>query len=155
MLNPFVRETIENWVGDFCTSDSLRTLPPACGEYAASILDVFVVSACETRGVAPDELDDADLKAALLGPVARLDLPGSARAAVCELCAAFLSDLETRGRLGGGRALGAFVRALRPAFGEAATGKVKPITRPGARIGRNDPCPCGSGRKYKKCCMRE
>jgi len=21
------------------------------------------------------------------------------------------------------------------------------------RIGRNDPCPCGSGRKYKKCCQ--
>ncbi|MDH2129550.1 SEC-C metal-binding domain-containing protein [Sphingobium yanoikuyae] len=20
------------------------------------------------------------------------------------------------------------------------------------KIGRNDPCPCGSGRKYKKCC---
>ncbi len=25
--------------------------------------------------------------------------------------------------------------------------------RPGAKAGRNDPCPCGSGRKYKKCCM--
>ena len=24
-----------------------------------------------------------------------------------------------------------------------------------ARAGRNDPCPCGSGRKYKKCCYRE
>ncbi|MHC4275343.1 MAG: sulfotransferase [Planctomycetota bacterium] len=23
----------------------------------------------------------------------------------------------------------------------------------GSEIGRNDPCPCGSGRKYKKCCM--
>ena len=23
------------------------------------------------------------------------------------------------------------------------------------RAGRNDPCPCGSGKKYKKCCMRE
>ena len=22
-----------------------------------------------------------------------------------------------------------------------------------AQIGRNDPCPCGSGKKYKKCCM--
>ena len=22
-------------------------------------------------------------------------------------------------------------------------------------IGRNDPCPCGSGRKYKHCCMRK
>ena len=21
------------------------------------------------------------------------------------------------------------------------------------RVGRNDPCPCGSGKKYKKCCM--
>jgi preprotein translocase subunit SecA len=24
----------------------------------------------------------------------------------------------------------------------------------GAKVGRNDPCPCGSGRKYKKCCGR-
>ena len=22
------------------------------------------------------------------------------------------------------------------------------------KIGRNDPCPCGSGKKYKKCCMQ-
>ena len=22
------------------------------------------------------------------------------------------------------------------------------------KIGRNDPCPCGSGKKYKKCCLR-
>ena len=24
---------------------------------------------------------------------------------------------------------------------------------PGLKIGRNDPCPCGSGKKYKKCCL--
>lgn len=23
----------------------------------------------------------------------------------------------------------------------------------GPKIGRNDPCPCGSGKKYKKCCL--
>jgi len=28
----------------------------------------------------------------------------------------------------------------------------KPITRDEEKIGRNDPCPCGSGKKYKKCC---
>ena len=22
------------------------------------------------------------------------------------------------------------------------------------RVGRNDPCPCGSGKKFKKCCLR-
>ena len=27
--------------------------------------------------------------------------------------------------------------------------------RQGIKIGRNDPCPCGSGKKYKKCCGRE
>ena len=29
-----------------------------------------------------------------------------------------------------------------------------PDRRPAAKIGRNDPCPCGSGRKYKQCCLR-
>jgi len=23
------------------------------------------------------------------------------------------------------------------------------------RVGRNDPCPCGSGRKYKQCCLEK
>ena len=27
-----------------------------------------------------------------------------------------------------------------------------PITRDAPKVGRNDPCPCGSGKKYKKCC---
>jgi preprotein translocase subunit SecA len=28
----------------------------------------------------------------------------------------------------------------------------KPFVRTDKRVGRNDPCPCGSGKKYKKCC---
>jgi preprotein translocase subunit SecA len=31
---------------------------------------------------------------------------------------------------------------------------VKTIVRAGPKVGRNDPCPCGSGKKYKKCCGR-
>lgn len=31
-------------------------------------------------------------------------------------------------------------------------GKGTPIVRTTPKIGRNDPCPCGSGKKYKKCC---
>jgi preprotein translocase subunit SecA len=33
--------------------------------------------------------------------------------------------------------------------------KPEPIRHRGARVGRNDPCPCGSGKKYKNCCMRK
>ncbi|MBN2583029.1 MAG: SEC-C domain-containing protein, partial [Planctomycetes bacterium] len=32
--------------------------------------------------------------------------------------------------------------------------KPKPIIRTQPKVGRNDPCPCGSGKKYKKCCGR-
>jgi SEC-C motif-containing protein len=30
---------------------------------------------------------------------------------------------------------------------------LRPIVRSSQKIGRNDPCPCGSGKKYKKCCI--
>ncbi len=29
----------------------------------------------------------------------------------------------------------------------------EPAHRSEPRIGRNDPCPCGSGKKFKKCCL--
>ena len=35
----------------------------------------------------------------------------------------------------------------------AVAEKAKPV-RTGPKVGRNDPCPCGSGKKYKQCCGR-
>jgi hypothetical protein len=35
----------------------------------------------------------------------------------------------------------------------ARTGPVETYVRATAKLGRNDPCHCGSGKKYKKCCM--
>jgi len=40
----------------------------------------------------------------------------------------------------------------RERFGATATADV---ARSGPEVGRNDPCPCGSGKKYKKCCWRK
>jgi preprotein translocase SecA subunit len=31
-------------------------------------------------------------------------------------------------------------------------GRAAPTKRQGEKVGRNDPCPCGSGKKYKRCC---
>ena len=43
--------------------------------------------------------------------------------------------------------------------GTAAAGqtvvKKQPVRNAAKKIGPNDPCPCGSGRKYKKCCMQK
>jgi preprotein translocase subunit SecA len=30
-------------------------------------------------------------------------------------------------------------------------GEARPVRRTEPKVGRNDPCPCGSGKKYKKC----
>ena len=40
-----------------------------------------------------------------------------------------------------------------PARGAAVAARRRRATREGkvAKVGRNDPCPCGSGKKYKKC----
>ena len=33
--------------------------------------------------------------------------------------------------------------------------KKQPVRTAGQKVGPNDPCPCGSGKKYKKCCMQK
>jgi uncharacterized protein len=65
----------------------------------------------------------------------RSDLPSLA-ADVCRLFPEALAEYSSLGR--------AIEEAL------STTEPVPPRRKP--RIGRNDPCPCGSGKKYKKCC---
>ncbi len=39
--------------------------------------------------------------------------------------------------------------------GSQADRKLEPIRKHQDHVGRNDPCPCGSGKKFKNCCMRK
>ena len=40
-----------------------------------------------------------------------------------------------------------------PARDDFLERKPAPFLRTEKQVGRNDPCPCGSGKKFKKCCM--
>jgi preprotein translocase subunit SecA len=42
-------------------------------------------------------------------------------------------------------------REIHGTNGEAAPSEPRMLA--GAKVGRNDACPCGSGKKYKKCCL--
>ncbi len=44
------------------------------------------------------------------------------------------------------------LQMARRASGDKADAERKPVKRSEEKIGRNAPCPCGSGKKYKKCC---
>jgi uncharacterized protein YchJ len=153
VVDRYTRERIENWAADFVHGDRAREFSAATIEFAPEILVRLLSSACDARAREPELLEESDLKAGLLGEVARLEISASARRETPALCAAFLSELEREGRVGNGRSLGNFLRALAGAF-ESAAGVQKPFVRPGSTLSRNDACPCGSGKKYKKCCQR-
>jgi preprotein translocase subunit SecA len=67
----------------------------------------------------------------------------------------------------GGQGGGALAGGVDPGFGPGGgggarrgrpgppeEGPTRPVRRAEPKVGRNDPCPCGSGKKYKKCCGR-
>jgi uncharacterized protein YecA (UPF0149 family) len=52
--------------------------------------------------------------------------------------------------------IGRFIELMNASGGmSAGRPKAEPYEDTGPDVGRNDPCPCGSGKKYKKCCLRK
>lgn len=45
-------------------------------------------------------------------------------------------------------------KAFSQVFDDISAEKPEPIVIPSEKVGRNEPCPCGSGKKYKNCCMK-
>jgi preprotein translocase subunit SecA len=155
MLGPYLKENLANWSADFSHGDGISLFPTAVQGIAQAVLETLLTTACEHRGREPEKLEEEDLKHALLEHVARLDLDVEVRPFVPSLCRSYLEDLQRQGRLGIGQTLGRYVGALKEAFIAADRLRPQTFTRPGDKIGRNDLCPCGSGKKFKKCCQRE
>jgi hypothetical protein len=144
------KETIDLWVSDFLDRPAAKDVAAAVGEEASAVLAAFLEGACH-GGKAPPDLEPEDVSHAFLDHVSALDLPDATKRALPALVAAFLADLEDQGRLSGGRGMGARVRASADEFARRAAGRGPDLTRQAPKIGRNDPCPCGSGKKYKRC----
>ncbi len=58
-------------------------------------------------------------------------------------------------RAGGGGPGGADAGAEAAMNAALSAAHAKPVVRDAPKVGRNDPCPCGSGKKYKKCCGKD
>ena len=48
----------------------------------------------------------------------------------------------------------AMARAASSPMAAKSRGESVTVVRTSPKVGRNDPCPCGSGKKYKQCCGR-
>ena len=127
------------------------------GEIARDFLAI-----CEGEfGLRLDLLDEEHLREALLDRLPRRLVPSDPLAKrALEIVRALLSWAhERRPNANSWKLEGVldeieadFPARLRTLGGTAVAVPSAPITRPGSKLGRNDPCPCGSGKKWKKCC---
>jgi len=100
------------------------------------------------RSTRPDSLELAG------GPNWRsLDIRSSAGDAGADSAAVeFVARYVAGGRAGSLHEVSRFVREEGQWF--YLDGEVRPDPAPRAKVGRNASCPCGSGRKFKRCCGR-
>lgn len=138
----------EDWASEFAESTAFSFLPDGVKEGAPAVCAEFLRRS--------GDAGEADLRRVLLEELPSLDLPATLRAGAPEVLEEFLAWLEDTGRMAGGRSLGLRVRALGPGYRERCSPKgglrIPPAVKRTPDIGRNDPCPCGSGKKFKKCC---
>jgi hypothetical protein len=140
-------ETFQNWCSDFCGTDSALSLSRVTLEYASEILPFFLSEALSETEVNASEFELQRVTLAFQSIGSKFDLPQSVSDEFPHLCGDFIDYLSTSGRVSGGESISDLVREMKLST-KAAT-----IKRPGSKLNRNDPCPCGSGKKYKKCCM--
>ena len=148
MGNPYRQDKIENWISDYLQSDSVSHYSATVREYAPHILKTFITEACRKRDIEPEEIENSDIKDALFKSIQFQKLPGIVTDTVPDLCASFFEFLGAEGRVSDAASLSLFVKTFK-----GRLTKTEPYSRPGKKLNRNDPCFCGSGKKYKKCCM--
>lgn len=148
----------DNWAGDFADSFGAGLLDPAVRNFVPEILATFGSAVRKLDREFPDEVSPGTFATVLNDVMPRLKLPDPARPHVPEVVARFLEYLQDSGRVGEGSDWATQIRVIGQSYGQ----RLKPeggtrgvtIRKPAdaSPLGRNDPCPCGSGKKYKKCC---
>jgi len=134
-------------------------------EDARTVLERFLGCAYDELGKAPHLLEGDDL-----AEILRERLPAHFAArdplaeAVEEVLGAYLAFLGERAVVLHAYELGRTLAEALPAFsavvasgaraGQAPVPRARPFVHRASKTGRNDPCPCGSGRKFKQCCQR-
>lgn len=153
MDDRWIDEQIDNWVSDFLIDDAGDRVSSEVVPHAQAILTTFLRHACSIRGISPEGIEESDVRAGLLDGLMSISISNKVQEQVPALIGEFLADLTRRGRLADGESHQRVIDVLRDEYLRTTRSEVKSIERVASKIGRNEPCPCGSGKKYKKCCM--
>ena len=137
-------------ISDFCSSDQFLFLDPMLKPYAEQLLSHW----CGNVGsqVTISSADDS------LKKTAGLDLPVEVKKMVPNLVREYLGFLGSSGRIPQAGQWADLVATLEPEylgrFRDDGSVRGETFKKKYSDTGRNDPCPCGSGRKFKQCCKK-
>jgi hypothetical protein len=150
----------------FLDSPQSRSIAGAKREDVRAIVDRFLACAYDELGVAPRLLDGEGMHA-IVGHLlpARFARKDPLAPAVVPVLRSYVEFLEQNAVVSEAFEIKNALESTAAEFEEAvSTGaaahhhpphaKEKPFVHRAAKTGRNDPCPCGSGRKFKQCCAK-
>ena len=136
-------------VQEYCGSEHFLFVDSDLKVHAESLLASWA-------GDVGDELSDAQVVQSLKR-IGQLDVPLESRKAFPDLLREFLSYLSSTGRFPGvDRCLDVIDEAedhYVASFRDDGSMRGETVRKQFAKVGRNEPCPCGSGLKFKKCCI--
>jgi hypothetical protein len=152
-----LREQAESLISEYAVSEHFLLAEAAAKDQAEGVLGAFFREAAALGLPELADLKGKHVETLLLETMPRLNLPPEAKRAVPDHLEAFFSFLKESGRFPPAGAWRMCVETVKPRYLASlrADGSVKGETfkKNYTDVGRNDPCPCGSGKKFKKCCM--
>lgn len=145
-MNTFLKDRIS----DYLSSEYYMFLDSSMKEYAESILLFF----SENMG---SSFSHNEVKESI-NKTAHLDIPLSIKKGIPHLLEEFFSYLSSTGTFASANNIRESITLITPSFlnsfREDGSVKGETFVKKYSDTGRNDPCPCGSGKKFKKCCMK-
>ena len=148
---------LTDYIGDYTASEYYALLDPVLKEHAEPLLFEMLEGARALAPAFPLEADADLFVRVLLEKVAPLDLPLPTRQGAPDLLVSFFEYLTAAGKYPDAEEWAEWMPTVSSQYEERfrADGSVRgqTVVKKLADVGRNDPCPCGSGKKFKKCCI--
>lgn len=141
--------SVKDYIRDYSTSDYFLFLDPKMKDHAESILSYW----CDETGNEPSVVTIENA----FRNVAHLNVNVEVKRGIPALVREFYTYLHSSGKVPRAESWIPEIDVCQLEYlrGFRDDGSVRGIThvKKYSDVGRNDPCPCGSGKKFKKCCM--
>jgi uncharacterized protein YecA (UPF0149 family) len=141
---------LQDLVSEYCGSDQFLFLDPMIKPHAEVLLSQW----CQIAG---DEINTASIDASLK-KMATVDVPLEVKKALPHLLKAFFEHISSTGRLPQASQWIDTINLIEQdyinKFRDDGSVRGETFAKKYTDVGRNDPCPCGSGKKFKHCCMK-